>query len=175
MNNLLRLLCLIAPTSLFAQAGTSDFTVFNPNNQPKEWFITTNSGILNTPVGLKVGFLSSPGLYVGFRLGIGKVYHSDSDLTTSHTNLYSVTAGLNLPLIRKADFKLLAQLGAGYGQWWGYRWERWTRSGYEIEGGLMMQKGNFLFNVTGNVLSGPKTYATGDLCAGVGFVMNDCK
>jgi hypothetical protein len=39
----------------------------------------------------------------------------------------------------------------------------------------MLQKKNFLFNVTGNFLNGIKTYPTGDICVGVGFVMNNCE
>lgn len=157
-----------------AQTENSNYSVFNPRNMKKEFFIATNSGVLNTPVGLKIGFLSDPGLYVGFRHGIGKVYNSDSDLTTNATGLFSMTAGINKPLIIKGDFKLMAQFGVGYGQWWGYRWERWTRSGYELEGGLMLQKKNFLFNITGNYLGGPKTYPTGDLCVGIGYTLNNC-
>lgn len=175
MKNLLLPICFVMSTTLFAQVDEVNYSVFNPTKMKKEFFITTNSGVLNTPVGLKIGFLSKPGLYVGFRHGIGKVYHSDSDFTTSMTNLFSATTGINLPLLIKGNFKLFAQAGAGYGQWWDYRWERWTKSGYELEGGVMVQKGNFLLNITGNVLNGDRTYATGDLCVGLGFVMNNCK
>jgi hypothetical protein len=158
-----------------AQDQNTNYSIFNPTKMKKEFFITTNSGILNTPVGIKIGYLSNPGLYLGFRHGIGKVYHSDTDFTTTMTSLVSITGGMNLPLIVKNDFKLVAQVGAGYGQWWSYRWERWTRSGIEAEAGLMAKKKNFLFSVTGNVLNGQNTYATGDICVGIGFVMNNCQ
>jgi hypothetical protein len=175
MKNLFLPLLLTLSITLSAQTEKTNYSIFNPTKMKKEFFIATNSGVLNTPVGLKVGFLSNPGLYLGFRHGIGKVYHSDTDLITTSTNLFSFTAGINLPMIIKNDFKLVAQMGAGYGEWRGYRWERWTKSGYEFEAGIMVQKKSFLFNVTGNVLKGPKTYPTADICVGVGFVMNNCK
>ena len=166
--------CVLLSVSANAQDEGTNYSVFNPRNFAKEFFISTNSGVLNTRVGLKIGFISHPGLYVGFRHGIGKVYNSDSDLTTNGTNLYSITTGINKPLIIKGDFKLIAQLGIGYGQWWRFRWERWTKSGYELEGGLMIQKKNFLFNVTGNFLDGNRTYPTGDICLGIGYTVTSC-
>jgi hypothetical protein len=175
VKNFFLLIGFVFPGIVWAQENKVNYSVFNPTHMKKEFFITTNSGVLNTPVGLKIGFLCNPGLYVGFRHGIGKVYHSDSDRTTTMTHLFSATSGMNLPLIMKNDFKLVAQVGAGYGKWWSYRWERWTSSGVEFEGGLMVQKKNFLFNITGNLLAGSKTYPTGDLCAGVGFIMNRCE
>jgi hypothetical protein len=175
MKNLLPLFLLVISTSLSAQEERANYTVFNPTKMPKDFFIVTNSGVLNTPIGLKVGFLSNPGLYIGLRHGLGEVYHSDTDLTTSGTNLVSITGGLSFPLLIKNDFSLIAQVGAGYGQWWRYRWERWIDSGYEIEAGLLIRKKNFLFNITGNMLDNVKTYPTGDICVGVGFVMNNCK
>src|SRR6187401_3020132 len=101
------------------ESSNYNYSVF-PKNFKKEFFISTNSGVLATPIGLKIGFIANPGVYVGFRHGIGKVYNSDSDLTTNAVNLYSVTAGLNKPLIMKGNFKLVAQVGVGYGQWWDF-------------------------------------------------------
>jgi hypothetical protein len=167
--------------SLIFLAATSQteenksYSVFNPKNMKREYFITTNSGVFSTPIGLKIGYISNPGLYVGFRHGIGKVYNSDSDFTTNATGLFSITAGINKPLIIKKDFKLVAQLGAGYGQWYKFRWERWVKSGYEIEAGLMIQKKNFLFQASGNFLDAGRTYATGDLTLGIGYTLNTCK
>jgi hypothetical protein len=175
MKTLILSACILISSTAFAQVEITDGSIAKPGKMKKDFFITTNSGVLNTPVGLKIGFVSSPGLYLGFRHGIGEVYHSDSDLTTTNTNLISITMGTNFPLIVKNDFKLIGQAGAGYGEWWDYRWERWTNSGAEFEAGLMLQKKNFLFNISGNVLVGSKTYATGDLCVGVGFIMNRCQ
>jgi hypothetical protein len=119
--------------------------------------------------------LSNPGLYVGFRHGIGKVYNSDSDFTTNATSLFSITAGINKPLIIKNDFKLMAQLGVGYGEWFKFRWERWVKSGYEIEVGLMIQKKNFLFHASGNFLDNSRMYPVGDLTLGIGYTLNTCR
>jgi hypothetical protein len=173
--------CIILPTCLLfaltaygqGESANYNYSVF-PKNFKKEFFISTNSGILNTPIGLKIGFIANPGVYVGFRHGIGKVYNSDSNLTTNATNLFSVTGGINKPLIMKGNFKLVGQFGAGYGQWWDFRWERWTKSGLELEAGLMVQKKNFLFSITGNLLAGDRTYPTGDLCLGIGYTLNNC-
>ena len=168
--------CVVSLTFLILSIATyGQDESMNTKNHQKEFFIATNSGVLNTPIGLKVGFIANPGVYVGVRHGIGEVYNSDSDLTTNAVNLYSITGGINRPFFTKGDFKLIGQLGIGYGQWWDYRWERWTNSGVEVEGGLMIQKGNFLFNITGNYLTGDRTYATGDLCLGIGYTLNNCK
>ena len=175
MKYLILLTCALLSFASYGQQETSDYSIFNPRKFKKEFFIATNSGVLNTPVGLKIGFISHPGLYVGFRHGIGKVYNSDSDLTTNATHLYSITAGINKPLIIKGDFKLVAQLGVGYGEWWGFRWERWTKSGYEIEAGLMIEKKRFLFNFTGNLLNGTRAYSAGDLCVGIGYNLRSCQ
>jgi len=156
--------------TLIVKGQSTDYSVFNPTHMKKEFYLSTNSGVLRTPIGLKLGYICNPGLYLGLRYGQGKIYNSDSDFKTISSNLFSVMGGLDKPLIIKNDFKLIAQLGIGYGQWWSYRWERWTKSGYEIEGGLMIQKNRFLINLTGNVLNGNKTYATGDFCIGIGYV-----
>jgi hypothetical protein len=135
----------------------------------KQFFISSNSGVFNTPIGIKMGYTCNPGLYLGFRKGKGKIYNSDSDLKTVNSNLYSIVGGINKPLFIRGDFKLFAQLGLGYGQWWDYRWERWTKSGYEIECGLLIQKNKLLINLTGNLLNGHYAYSTGDLCLGLGY------
>jgi hypothetical protein len=170
------LILMIIPVALQAQQETNiNYSVFNPKHMKKEFFISTNSGVFATPIGLKVGFLSNPGIYVGFRHGIGKVYNSDTDFTTNATNLFSITAGLNKPLIIKNDFKLVAQVGVGYGKWFKYRWERWVKAGYEIEAGLLVQKKNFLFSITGNLLDATRAYPKGDLCVGIGYTLNNCR
>jgi hypothetical protein len=166
--------CILLSIAAYGQEEGTNYSIFNPKNYKKEFFISTNSGVLNTPVGLKIGFISNPGIYVGFRHGIGEIYNSDSDLATNATNLYSITAGINKPLIIRGSFKLIAQFGAGYGQWWDFRWESWTKSGYELECGLILQKKNFIFNITGNLLDATRTYPTGDLCLGIGYTRNNC-
>jgi hypothetical protein len=175
MKQIALLTCILLSAVAYGQNESINYSVFNPKKLKKEFFISTNSGVLNTPIGLKIGFICDPGLYIGFRHGIGQVYNSDSDQTTNATNLFSITAGINKPLLIKGDFKLLAQVGAGYGQWWDFRWDHWEKSGYELEAGLMIQKKNFLFNITGNFLDGSRTYPTGDLCVGIGYTLNNCK
>ncbi len=145
-----------------------EYSVFNPNDMDKEYFISTNSGILKTPYGIKIGYICNPGIYLGFRYGKGEEWEYGEE--TKSTNLYSIVAGLTKPLIIKNDFSLVAQLGLGYGQWWDSRRVSWTKSGIELEGGLMMKKKHFMFNLTGNVLNGDRAYATGDLCFGIGYV-----
>lgn len=161
------------PQINFAQENTDiEYSVFNPKNMPKQYFISTNSGVLKTPVGIKIGYISNPGIYLGFRYGKGEEWQYEDEtisVVTTPTDLFSIVAGLTKPLIIKNDFSLVAQFGLGYGEWWDSRRESWTKSGFEIEGGLMMKKKHFLFNLTANVLNGDKTYATGDLSLGVGY------
>ena len=175
MKNSMFLICLllITTSSLKAQTPKDHYTVFNPNGMEKEFFMSANSGILKTPVGIKIGYICNPGLYLGLRFGKGSVYNSDSDLRTIPASLFSITAGITKPLIIDNDFKLVMQLGLGYGEWWDFRWERWTKSGIEGEGGIMLQKKRLLFSVTGNVLTGDRTYPTGDFCLGIGYVFEN--
>jgi hypothetical protein len=170
MRNFALVICILIASTLKGQSQNENYSIFNPTHMKKEFFMSTNSGVLNTPYGLKVGYLCNPGIYLGFRYGKGEIYNSETDFKTVSSDLYSATVGINKALIIKKDFKLVAQLGMGYGQWWDYRWESWTKSGYEIEAGLMIQKKRFLLNMTGNLLNGTKTYATGDFCLGIGYV-----
>ena len=145
-----------------------EYSVFNPNNMEKEYFISTNSGILKTPYGIKIGYICNPGLYLGFRYGVGEEWEYGEE--SKDTNLFSIVGGITKPLIIKNNFSLSAQLGAGYGQWWDSRRVGWTTSGVELEGGLLMKQKHLLVNVTGNWLNGSKTYSTGDCCIGIGYV-----
>jgi len=175
MRNIAIMICLLIAITSNGQTTNENYSIFNPTQMKKEFFISSNSGVLNTPIGLKVGYLCNPGLYLGLRYGKGEIYNSESDFKTISSNLFSLTGGINKALIIKNDFKLVAQLGIGYGQWWDYRWESWTKSGFEIECGLMLQKKRFLFNMTGNLLNGSKTYAAGDFCLGIGYVFKSHK
>lgn len=109
MRNYLIFFGLIVSLTLKGQNTSKDYTIFNPTHMKKEFFITTNSGVLNTPIGIKIGYVSNPGLYLGFRYGKGKIYNSDSNLETISSNLYSIVGGITKPLIIKNDFKLIAQ------------------------------------------------------------------
>ncbi|NOY49214.1 MAG: hypothetical protein GXO88_01395 [Chlorobi bacterium] len=144
------------------------YTIFNPNHMEKEYFVSTNSGIFETPFGIKIGYICNPGIYLGLRYGKGEEWEFDQGSTP--TNLFSIVAGLTKPLIIKNAFSLVAQLGAGYGEWWDTRRVSWTKSGFEVEGGLLMKKRHIILNLTGNWLNGSKTYSIGDLCLGIGYV-----
>ncbi len=148
--------------------GTSDYNLFSCKDCINKYFVSTNSGVLNTPFGYKVGFLCKTGAYIGTRLGTGRVYQIESN-STSKTTLISVTAGIIRPVFIKDKFSMYAFIGGGYGQWWGYRWERWTKSGVEIEAGLMISHKRVILSLGANMLTGQKTYATGDGTIGLGY------
>jgi hypothetical protein len=175
MKNKITLTLLIAigflffPRLNYAQENSNvEYSIFNPTNMPKQYFVSSNSGILTTPLGVKIGYISNPGIYLGFRYGIGEEWDYGKD--NKSTNLISIVGGLTKPLIIKNDFSLVAQLGVGYGEWWDLRRTGWTTSGYEIEAGFIIKKKHLLFNLTSNLLNGHNTYATGDICLGIGYV-----
>ena len=143
--------------------------IFSCKDYNNKYFIASNSGINNTPIGLRVGFLCKTGAYIASRFGSGELYHSDSDLDTTKTTLFSVTAGLIKPVYIHNNFSIHAFVGAGYGQWWSFRWEKWTREGYEVEGGLMTSYKRFMLNLSANMLDGYNTYATWDFTVGLGY------
>ena len=152
-----------------SKSSNNSCIIFNCKDCSNKYFIATNSGIKNTPIGIRFGFLCKTGAYIGTRFGKGDLYHSDSDFSTTKTTLFSITAGLIKPLFVRNDFSFHIFLGAGYGQWWHFRWERWTKEGYEIEGGLMTSYKRFMLNVSANMLDGYKTYATWDFTIGLGY------
>ncbi len=163
------LVIIIFPHINFAQDNSDiEYSIFNPTNMPKQYFISTNSGILTTPIGIKIGYICNPGIYLGLRYGQGVEWEYGQETTS--TILFSIVGGITKPLIIKNDFSLVAQLGLGCGEWWDSRRVGWTKSGYEIEAGLLIKMKHFMFNLTGNLLSGSKTDAIGDLCLGIGYV-----
>ncbi len=149
--------------------NSNSYNIFSCKDCDNKYFIATNSGIKNTPIGIRIGFLCRTGAYIGTRLGKGELYHSDSDFDTTKTTLFSITAGLIKPIFIQNDFSIRVFLGAGYGQWWHYRWDTWTKEGYEIEGGLMASYKKIMLNVSTNMLNGSKTYATWDFTVGLGY------
>src|SRR6478609_8018137 len=90
----------------FAQDSTTNNNDFNLFNSFKckdcsyRYFVSTNSGLLHTPVGLRVGFLGKKGFYLGGRYGNGTTYHPETNSTTK-TPLFSITTGLILPIYIK--------------------------------------------------------------------------
>jgi len=171
---ILALLTLILINPIFSQDSISasqnnSFNIFDCTNCDDKLFVSTNSGVDATPFGIRIGFLCKTGAYVGTRFGKGKVYNLGTDQTTTETNLFSITAGLIKPVYIKNEFSTYAFLGAGYGQWWEYRYDSWTKDGYEIEGGLMISYKRFMLNMSANVLNGYKTYAAWDFTVGIGY------
>jgi len=156
----------------FAQESTSSnnsYNMFGCKDCNNKFFITSNSGIRNTPLGIKIGFFCNTGAYIGTRFGKGELYNSDSDFSTVKSNLFSITTGLIKPVFIQNNFSLHVFAGVGYGQWWPYRWERWTKEGYELEGGFMVSYKRLTLNLGTNVLNGYKTYATWDFTTGLGY------
>lgn len=152
-----------------SKSSNNHYNIFSCKDCNNKYFIATNSGIKNTPLGIRIGFLCKTGAYIGARFGKGELYHSDSDFSTTKTKLSSLTAGLIKPVLIQGNFSVHVFVGAGYGQWWPYRWERWTKEGVEVEGGLMTSYKRFMLNVSANMLNGSKTYAIWDFTIGLGY------
>ncbi len=148
-----------------SNSNNEKYNLFSCKNAKNKYFVMTSSGVSNTPIGFKVGFLCNTGAYIGSRFGKGEV----EALTTEDTNLFSITAGLIRPVYVGKTTAIHMFAGAGYGQWWKSRRDHWTKEGYEIEAGLMISIHRFMFNIGGNVLNGNKTYATYDLTVGIGY------
>jgi hypothetical protein len=174
MKKLLTLLFVLFSLSSFAQDSTRNnndynlFSSFKCKDCRYKYFVSTTSGLINTPIGLRVGFLGKKGFYLSGRYGNGTVYHSETN-TTSKTKLFSFSTGLILPIYIKNNFSVHTYFGGGYGQWFNNRWDNWTKNGIEIEGGLMISYKRLSISLGGAVLNGQKTYAVGDGTVGLGF------
>lgn len=137
-----------------------------------KYFLSTNSGVLNTPVGFRIGILDRMGGYIGTRFGKGYKYEEQlrsPDLTVSEATLFSATAGLIFPVSIRNTFKVHTFLGIGYGKWFDRPSQNGQTVGLEAEGGLVLSYQKFMLNVGGNLLVGDGNSPKGDLTAGVGF------
>lgn len=158
----------------YAQESTANSTSYSAFNSfrckdcKEKYFVSTNSGLLHTPLGLRVGFLAKKGVYLGGRFGLGTIFDSETN-TTGITKLFSITTGLILPLYIRNRFSIHTYFGGGYGQWFDKRWNTWTKSGVEIEGGFMISYKRVSLSFGGSVLDGERTYATGDGTLGLGI------
>lgn len=148
--------------------NNNNYNLFDCKGCNHKYFVSTSSGIRDTPIGIKFGIICRTGAYVGIRFGSGEINPSDGGNSTK-TTLFSITGGITEPVYINNDFNIYAFLGGGYGQWWPYRWEGWTREGYEIEGGFIISYKRFLLNLGTNMLDGYKTYATWDFTVGLGY------
>ena len=60
MRNYLIVICLLVAMTSKGQTKNENYSIFNPTHMKKEFFISSNSGVLNTPIGVKVGYLDIP-------------------------------------------------------------------------------------------------------------------
>jgi hypothetical protein len=143
------------------------FKAFRCENCTYKYFVSSNTGVFNTPFGYKIGFFGKTGGYLGARFGSGQVHNWETDVKTRE-NLFSFTAGLIRPLYVKNNVGIHAYLGAGYGQWFNNRRDSWTKSGYEIETGLMISYKRIMLSFGGAVLDGSRAYPKWDGTVGIG-------
>lgn len=151
------------------------YNLFNCRGHDDKYFVAANIGVKQTMVGLRFGFLCKTGAYIGTRFGRGEVYHNETDLTTTKTTLFSVTGGLIMPVYIQNKFSLYAFAGGGYGQWWNFRWESWTKEGYELEAGLMISYSRVIINLGANRLDGYRAHSTFDFTVGLGYRFSNIK
>ena len=52
MKHLTLLGCVLLCITAYSQDQSANYSIFNPKHFKKEFFIATNSGVLNTPIGL---------------------------------------------------------------------------------------------------------------------------
>ena len=143
------------------------FRSFKCESCPYKFFVSTNAGVLNTPVGYRVGYLGKSGGYLGTRFGYGNVYHPLTD-TKSQEFLFSITTGLIKPIVIQNKFSTHVYFGGGYGQWYNNRWDRWSKNGVEVEAGFMISYKRIMLSFGAAGLKGVKVYWKGDATVGLG-------
>jgi hypothetical protein len=135
----------------------------------KEFLLSTNSGCIYTPIGLKMGFIGNPGVYLGLRYGQGKDFDGVHPVPS---DLYSIVGGINKAILVKNNFRLIGQLGIGLAQWGDFTWQEASYNGYEIECGFLIQKKRILVTLTGNLINAFKSNQSGDVCLGIGYAFS---
>jgi hypothetical protein len=151
------------------------YNLFDCRGWGDKYFLAANIGVKQTMFGLRAGFFCKTGGYVGVRFGRGDVYHNETDLTTTKTALFSVTGGIIIPVYIQDKFGLYAFAGGGYGQWWHFRWETWTKEGYELEAGLNFSYKRLMLQLSANRLDGYLTHSTFDFTIGLGYRFSGIK
>jgi hypothetical protein len=143
----------------------------NASTGAHKYFISTNSGLLNTPVGFRIGILDRMGGYIGIRFGKGYKYEEDvyNPLKATEATLFAANAGLIFPISIQNTFKVHTFLGIGYGKWFDRPSQNGQTMGVEFEGGLMLSYQKFMLNLGGNVLMGDGNSPKGDMTVGIGF------
>jgi hypothetical protein len=144
----------------------------NASTGPYKYFISTNSGLLKTPVGFRIGILGRMGGYIGTRFGKGYKYEEDAlspMIKVTEATLFSANAGLIFPISIRNAFNVHTFLGFGYGKWFDRLSQNGQTVGVEFEGGLMLSYRKFMVNLGGNVLMGDGNSPIGDMTLGVGL------
>jgi hypothetical protein len=136
-----------------------------------KYFISTNSGLLKTPVGFRIGVLDKMGGYLAARFGKGNKYEEDqlNRIEVTETTLFAINGGLIFPISIRNTFKVHSFLGIGYGKWFDRPSKSGQTMGIEFEGGVMLSYRKFMLNLGGNVLMGDGKSPLGDMTLGVGF------
>jgi hypothetical protein len=150
-----------------------------PSNQEAEarkkgsYFISTNSGIQKTPVGIRFGVLNKVGAYLGTRFGKGYSYAKDKGnanvVLSEESTLVSVTAGLIFPISVQNKFGVHALTGVGYGKWFDRLSSNGQTVGGELELGVMLSVEKVLVTVGASALGGDGNGPIGDLTIGLGY------
>jgi len=165
--------------------------------ETNQWFITSNSGVLRTPLGIKFGRIGKVGWNLGIRFGKGDMRYFNEDVPSlelddpidpafsdyeswwaekeyqeNEVTNFSFTIGINYNVLQNDKFSMHLQGAAGYARWWDEYANRWYNldGGAELEAGLLLKYNNWIANVTGNYLfKDQKIYPAGDFCLGLGY------
>ena len=141
-------------------------------NYTKKYFVATNSGILSTPVGFRVGFLDRRGGYLAARFGKGHNYELDQlgNVRESKGTMFSTTVGFIFPLYCKGGaFNAHIFAGFGYGQWFDRPSTNEFKMGLEVESGVMLSYNKLFTSLGGNLLTGDGKTPKKDIAIGIGY------
>ena len=154
----------------FVLAQESETPVTAPSNH--RYFISTNSGVLKTPVGIRIGIIDRMGGYIGMRFGKGYKYEDDlfNRLEAVEATLFSAGAGLIFPIATRNTFKVHTNVGIGLGKWFDRPSQSGQTVGVELEGGLMLSYRKLMINLGGAVLTGDGKSPKGDMTVGIGLI-----
>lgn len=151
----------------FAQESEEEDTA----KGPYKYFIATNSGVFNTPVGVRIGVLEKMGGYIGVRFGKGNSYKEDrfNHMEVEEATMFAATAGFIFPITYRHPFKVHAFFGLGYGKWFDRPSQNGQTMGGEFETGLMLSYRRVMLNMGGTLLTGDGNSPRGDMTLGVGL------
>jgi hypothetical protein len=164
-------LFILISTFAFSQESPDDGDTLTTIKRSK-FFIATNSGLKNTPFGLRIGLFDKVGGYIGTRFGSGHKYKENKILTSvkvTKTTLFGANAGFIFPIATQRAFKVHTFLGLGYGNWFDRLSKSGQTLGVDFEGGLILSYHKFMVNFGGNILMGDGNSPKSDINAGIGF------